>query len=239
VLDQYVKILDRNDFPFGQCGEGIQDYLWYFHEVEEMNPYFRGLGVVLYRLVYIRSKVIQYWADLCESWAKPFMTLSINMAKGALSSIAMGDIKSAEDRVTAWLETLEAARSRHAIVKDMNDKIEILEHGTTGNNIIRELLSYVDERIQNIFLGGSLSTGTGKGVGSYALGEVHAEQTEYLVQYSRSRLEDVLARGILDDLVWKNRENFRQLGISVPKPGEVQLKIQARKEESDGKRSRS
>ena len=213
-VDLYVRLWDRSENPDALHGEGIQDYMWYIHEKEELNPYYRGLGVILYRLVYIRSKIIQYWADLCESWAKPFFTLSLNLAKGAISSIAMGDIKSADARIKEWLSVLESARSRHAIVKDINDKMEILEHGSTGNNILREFLIYVDEKIQNIFLGASLTTGTGKGVGSYALGEVHQEQTHQLVAYSRERLREVLLRELVEDLVFQNSNTLQMLGIA-------------------------
>lgn len=225
--DQYIRLWDRSENPEAAHGEGVQDYMWYIHEKDELNPYFRGLGVVLYRLVYVRSKIVQYWAELCESWARPFITLSINMAKGALSSLQMNDIKTADERIQEWLDVLEAARGRHAIVKDSNDKLEILEKGSTGNNILREFLNYLDEKIQNVFLGASLTTGTGKGVGSYALGEVHQEQTHYLIAYSKERLCEVLMREFVEDLVYQNRNTLKMLGIEPAADG---LKVTLQRE---------
>lgn len=230
LADAYVKILDRHEHPTVPDGNGIQDYVWYFHEREEINPYFRGIGEVLYPLAYIKKLCVQYWADLAESWAKPWMVLMLDMVKGAMSAMSGEEYKSAPEIISAWLEALENARSRHALVVDKSDKLDIIEKGTTGNNILRELVEYIDHAITQILIGSELITEAGS-TGSYALGNIHEQQTETLTSYSRGRLQEIIAREILDDLVYQNRMNFFALGIKPPSIGEAKVKLFVRKEE--------
>lgn len=229
--DQYIKIQDRADNPLAPAGSGIQDYIWYFHEKEELNPYYRGLGQILYIIVFIKSKVLQYWADNCESWSKPWLVMAIDIAKGAINAAIGGDIKTASARVQEMLEVFEKARARHAIVVDKEDKIDFFEHGSTGTNILREFMNYADEKIQLLLLGAELTTGTGSGVGSYALGNVHRQQTETLILYSRNRLQEVLERDLIYDLLYRNRLNFYRLGMMSPEPGDVKLELYVKMEE--------
>lgn len=225
VIDKYVKVLDRNDFPGQMDGDAIQDYIWYFHEEEELNPYFRGIGAVLYPIAYAKSMVLQYWRELCEGWAKPWLVALMDLLKGSISASMGGDFKTATQRINDWLDVLEKARARHAIVMDKNDKLDVIEHGSTGNNICMQFLQYADEKIALALLGAELTTGTGAGVGSYALGNVHRQQTETLIMYSRSRLEEILLRDVVFDLLYRNRWNLYSLGISVPEPGDIEIEL--------------
>lgn len=229
--DQYIIIEDRHDNPAIAEGAALQDYIWYFHEREELNPYFRGMGQVLYPLAYIKRLALQYWGDLCESWSKPWLIMLVDIAKGAISAALGGDIKTADERVRLLLETVEKARARHAMVIDKSDQLDIQEHGSTGDNIIRDLMQYCDERIQLMLLGAELTTGTGSGVGSFALGNVHRQQTETLIMYSRSRLQEVLLRDVVNDLLYRNRMNLYRLGLDAPEPGDVELELYIEMEE--------
>lgn len=225
VPDQYIKILDRNEYPEQMEGDAIQDYVWYFHEEEELNPYFAGLGQVLYPIVYAKSLVFQYWRELCESWAKPWLVASMDMLKGSISAALGADFKTAAERITAWLDVMEKARARHGIVMDKNDKLEVVEHGSTGNNICAEFMKYADEKIALAILGAELTTSTGGGAGSFALGSIHRQLTETLVMYSRARLEEVITRDIVFDLLYRNRMNLYALGLDAPEYGDVKIEF--------------
>lgn len=224
-IDKYIILEDRSDNPNAPDGGGIQDYIWYFHEREEMSPYFRGLGQVLYVMAHVRRFCLQYWGDLCESWSKPFLTMFTSVTKGTLNALLGGDIKTATEKATILLDMMEGIRSRHCAVLDEGDKFEIKEHGTTGNNIIQDLLKYCDEKIQLFLLGAELTTGTGNGVGSYALGNVHRQQTETLIMYSRSRLQEILIRDVIFDLLYRNRMNLYRLGLYAPELGDVEFEL--------------
>lgn len=230
-IDQYIIIEDRHENPMIAEGAALQDYVWYFHEREELHPYFRGMGQVLYPLAYIKKNALQYWGDLCESWSKPWLIMLVDIAKGAISASLGGDITTANERVKQLLETVEKARARHAMVLDKADELNIQEHGSTGQNIIRELMQYCDDRIQLMILGAELTTGTGTGVGSFALGNVHRQQTETLIMYSRSRLQEVLLRDVVYDLLYRNRMNLYRLGMNAPEPGDVELELYIEMEE--------
>lgn len=225
LLDQYIILEDRADNPRAPAGGGIQDYIWYFHEREELNPYFRGLGQVLYPLAYMKKCALQYWADLCETWAKPWLVMLTNVTKGTINALLDGDIKTAREKAQLLLDVMESARARHSMVLDKDDTFEIKEHGTAGNNILKELMSYCDEKIQLLLLGAELTTGTGSGVGSYALGNVHRQQTETLIMYSRSRLQEVIVRDVIYDLLYRNRMNFYRLGFDAPELGEIEIEL--------------
>lgn len=225
VVDQYIRLFDRSENPDAPDGDGLQDYIWYFHEREELNPYFRGIGAILYPLVYIKSKLVQYWADLSESWSKPFIIAAMDLARGSISAALGGDIKTASERITQWLDVLQNARSRHAIVADKNDEITFFEHGSTGNNILQQFIDYIDNKITLLLLGAELTTGTGEGTGSYALGNVHRQQTETLIMYSRNRIQETLEHELLRDLIFRNRMNFYRLGFDVPESGDLKLEL--------------
>lgn len=229
--DQYICLEDRHDNPAASDGGGLQDYIWYYHEQEEQSPYFRGLGQVLYPYAYIHKCGLQYWADLCESWSKPFIAIFTDLTKGTINALLSGDIKTAEEKARILLETCEGIRARHTAVLDKGDTFEVKEHGSTGNNIIKDLMDYCDDKIKLLFLGAELTTGTGSGVGSYALGNVHRQQTETLIMYSRSRLQEVLLRDIIYDLLYRNRINFYRLGFAAPEIGDIKFRIYTEAEE--------
>jgi len=229
LVDSFVVLEDKAIEPYAELS--VQDFIWYIHEWEELNPYHRGLGDILYHLAYIKSKVIQYWADLCESWSKPFMTVFIDAAKAAINAALGTGFPSAEARVNKIISDFESARSRHMVVMDKSDKIEFNEAGSTGNNILSDLMNYADTKIQLAILGAELTTGA-PSVGSYALGQIHRGATQSIIQYNRLRLEEVLARDLVYDFILRNRKNFVAMGMDIPTPGEIKFKIRVQTEEN-------
>ncbi len=65
---------------------------------------------------------------------------------------------------------------------------------------------------------------------------VHRQQTETLIMYSRSRLQEVFARDIIYDLLYRNRINFYRLGFAAPEIGDVKFRIYTEAEEQRRKR---
>lgn len=229
-IDQYIILEDLAQNPLAASGTAVQDYLWFMHMQEELSPYFEGFGDVLYHLVFIKSKVIQYWADLCESWAKPFMTIMIDLAKNMIdANLGPGFVSNAQ-RIADLLSTFEKTRSKHIAVLDSSDKIDFHEHGSTGQNILRELLDYCDQKISLLLLGAELTTTT-PGAGSYKLGVVHKEATDTIILYNRKRLEEVLNKDLLFDFLIRNRMNLAAMGLKIPEVGEIKIKIKMDMEE--------
>jgi hypothetical protein len=225
----YVVLEDRSIIPTAEYA--VQDYIWYIHEYEEMNPYFRGFGEILFPLCYMKSKIIQYWADLCESWAKPFLTVMIDAAKASFNAALGSGLATAQERINEIFDAFEKARSRHMVVMDSSDKMEYHERGSAGNNIIKDLLGYIDEKIQLLILGAQLTTQT-EGTGSYALGQIHRGATQSIIQYNRIRLCEVLLQELVMDFLWKNRLNLFIAGVEkFPSLHDIKLQIQVESEE--------
>jgi phage gp29-like protein len=127
-------------------------------------------------------------------------------------------------------EVIAAARARHSIVIDKNHDLQWKEHGSTGNNIIAELINYCDSKIQLLILGAQLTTSAIAG-GSYALGQIHRGELQSIVQYNRIRQEEVLDRDLVMDFFRRNFLEISALGLPMPEPGDLKCKIRVEKEE--------
>lgn len=214
-VDQYIKILDRNFYPDAPSGDCYQDYIWYYHELEETNPYFRGFSGVLYKLAYIKSKTLEYWAALGEAWGEPLIQATIDVYKGVIDADLGNDSFVQLSRKTEkWVEMLKRAKQTRCLVVDKDDDIHLHQPGSTGTNILQDLVMLIDKKINMLFLGAELTTAAGKGEGSYALGNVHREKTQAIIDYARDREQETLKKEIIWDLLFQNRENFALLGYT-------------------------
>lgn len=229
-FDAYQVIEDRAENPNAPLA--LQDYAFLYHTTEELYPYFRGFGDVLYDLAAIKTNCMTYWGNLAESWSQPFLTIFANLMKGSFNASSGTGFPTENERKNAILEESKKWRARHvAIFGDSSEKLEWNEHGNSGSNIIRELVEYCDKKIQLIFCGTELSTGAGGGQGSYALGAVHKQEFDTIIQYNRSRLCEVLAVDIAYDFLLRNRWNLYELGIRLPRPRDVEIAITVDAEE--------
>lgn len=226
TYDNYVILEDRSVNPMAPDGCAMQDYVWYVQMHEEMSPYYEGFGEVLYTFCYIKSKTLQYWGDLAESWSKPFITASIDLAKAAVSAPLGDGYATAKQRVENILSAIEKSRARHCLVTDVGDQVSFNEHGSTGSNILRELLEYCDKQIELLILGAELTTSTSSS-GSYALGSVHKEATDSIVIYNRFRLAEVLNRDLVKDFFIRNASSLHNYGLKIPDDNEIKLRFES------------
>lgn len=224
--DQYIILENRQDNPNAEDGGALQDFLWYFHEEEENFPYHKGLASVVFPWVYAKRRVVQYWADLCESWAKPFFMAFIDSMK-ALTTGSLGEgYRTHADQVNKILDVFESARARHAAVFDKDTKIDVHESGSVGSNILREFVEIADKKIEKQFLGADLTTSvSSKGGASYALGAIHSNKTEMAVSYSRNRSIATWKKQFLLELCWYNRLHLYTLGLDMPKLSDFELRF--------------
>lgn len=230
--DRYVVILDRNEYPNYE-GPMLQDYLWNFFEYEELEPYYRSLGQVLFRLAYMKSHVIQYWGDLCESWSRPWMTVESDVSKGSLDAGETGfGFEGWEQRADELIRVLEKQKARHILVTDKDaDKLQIHEHGSVGNNIQQQFLEYADEKIQKIILASELTTGTGSGAGSFNMASIHRESQEAKAMYARSGIEEMYSAQLLNEFFYRNERNLNKMAIKKPRLNEVKAEFYIEVEE--------
>lgn len=230
--DQYQVMVDRNNDEDSES-LAVQDFLWYVHEYEELSPYFQGFGDILYPLAYIKNKAWQYWADLCESWSKPFLLAQIDVMRGVYDAIAGNGMVTESERKEKIIQEMETWRARHVAIADKNDVIQWHEHGSSGTNVISQLMDECNKQIKLIFFGTELSTGTGQGQGSYALGAVHKEASDTIITYNRTRLAETIQLDLIHDFLWRNRKNLEILGIKMPEPFDIELEITVDSEQAE------
>lgn len=210
--DGYVILEDRAINPRVEDGYGLQDYIWMFNEFEESSPYFRGYINIVYKLVYVKNKIIQYWAELCEYYGGPMLSGSIDLNKAGMNYSIDGQ-GTAAARQAQLLKVLQDMRARRAFVMAQGDQVKVLENGSIGTNVLRELTEYIDSQIMLLILGAELSTKSGSS-GSYALGEIHKDQTITTTLYYRNRLLEALQRDLVRDFLIRNSYKiYADLGI--------------------------
>ena len=229
LYDQYIILEDRSKVKNIEEGAGVQDYCWYISQWEELSPYFRGVGEVIYPLAYMKKKLLQYYGDLCESWATPFLTVILNTMKGAITSNMGGGFTTLADRVSTVITAMENAKSRHIAVLDEGDKLEYHEHGSTGQNLIQAFVDYIDKRIVLQLLGTELTTGASSH-GSYAQADVHRGMGETVIAYRRHRLEEFNKIDILQDIIIRNSGNFVAMNLPTPNIADIEFTFESRKE---------
>jgi hypothetical protein len=239
-FDQYVILEDRAYEPDAYLA--LQDFVFMWHTEEESSPYYKGLGEVVYGAAYLKRQVVQYWAALCEHFGRPIAIAQIKTIKAAFDAATKlgSGSHNATTVINNYIELIEKMRARHAAVIPDHDRLEFREAGSIGNNILREFLEYWDSQIQLYILGSELPTRT-DGIGSYALGEVQAEQLNDIIAYDRGNIEETITEDLLYDIYVRNKYNFLLHGIKFwPGPGKVKFKIKAKKEpKDDGQRQRT
>jgi hypothetical protein len=228
--DSYWILEDRNVEIDIEDGAGIQDYIWYLNEFEELEPLGRGLGNILYHLVYIKSRLIQYWSDVSETWYKPWLTGVLDAQLGSLDAALGEGFAKFNERVNEYLDILDQMRARQVLVHPKTDEIKFHEVSGTGENIIEKFIKYIDEKIQLAILAAELTTGA-PSVGSYALGQIHRGATQSVVKYNRIRLQEILERDLIYDFLHRNRIQLLKLGIPMPRKSQIKLEIMVEAEE--------
>ena len=178
AYDGYIRIIDRAQNPNYE-GPQVQDFVWFFWETEPTFPMYRGGGQVLYKLVYIKDKLLNLWSTLCEKYSHPFVVALIDTMRSALAATDIGaGFVSADERMVKLLEKIDAMVAGNSLVLDKNaDDVRFHDMKLTGSNVIEDYVKYIDKKINNFVVGASLSTGEGEGKGSYAMQSGHRAVT--------------------------------------------------------------
>jgi len=228
--DQYVILEDKNKSPLAK--HYTQQYMWLRYEYEETSPYGKGLGEIMYTLSYMKKSVLQQWAELGEKWGQPMLIATINAVKAAFNAATYGGggMIDANKLMSTYLDILENMRSRHVACKSEDDKIEVHQAGATGENILHQLVTYIDQKIELLILGASLTTST-HGYGSYGQSQTHKSVTEAIVQYNQELLQEIITRDLIYEFYLRNRINMLALKIKWPGVAGIKFKIKVERED--------
>lgn len=116
-----------------------------------------------------------------------------------------------------YLRMLENMRSRHVLVTDNADNVEVITPSGEGWQLLSDVRQELRQTITTLILSANLTTTATEG-GSYALGEIQENSTEALIQFDRELLEECITDGLLGAIWWNNWPNLVELQIAEEQP---------------------
>ena len=179
--------------------------------VKGNNPYGLGLGSRLFWPVLFKREGISFWLHFLEKFAGP--TVVGKTPYGMLT-----------DEQLKLLRSLEAARTASAITVPIGTEIELLEATRSGSVTYEQWLNYWDRQISICVTGETLTTQVSEAGGSRALGEVHQEVFEQLVDADADHLADTFRETLLTWIL-----DYNLPGAAVPSV----WRVRARNEKAD------
>jgi hypothetical protein len=178
----------------------------FYQKTEDTLNYGRGLLDAMHYYQQSKVRVLQEGLSAAERFGQGFI-------KAAVDSLRSGSSDETNDQIAKeYLSQIERHRARHAFVHAKEDEVSVLGGFGEGWQLIKELLSYLDNSLRTLVLGSNLPTAA-TGGGSFALAEIQENSTEALVQFDRDLMGETLTRDLVG-LVWSlNVRNLRALGL--------------------------
>lgn len=202
-------------------GEELPDRKFIVHRVgvKGNNPYGLGLGTRLFWAVLFKREGISFWLHFLEKFAGP--TIVGKTPYGMLS-----------EEQSRLLNSLAAAKTASAITVPIGTEIDFLEATRSGSVSYEQWLAYWDRQISICVTGETLTTQVDQGGGSRALGEVHQEVLDLLVDSDGDHLADTLRETLVRWLV-----DYNFPGAAVPsvwrvRPKNEKAQAETRKEKA-------
>ncbi|MBC9246731.1 DUF935 family protein [Paracoccus sp. 11-3] len=162
------------------------------------NPYGLGLGTRLFWAVLFKREGVAFWAHFLEKFAGP--TVVGKTPYGLLT-----------EEQNKLLRTLTDVRTSSAVTVPIGTDVEFLEASRSGSVTYEQWLAYWDRQISICVTGETLTTQVGESGGNRALGEVHQEMLELLVDSDGDLLADTLREQLLRWIV-----DYNLPGAAVP-----------------------
>ncbi|MCZ6507591.1 MAG: DUF935 family protein [Acidobacteria bacterium] len=177
---------------------------------------------------YAKTHVFQESLTAVERFAQGIVHAKIDGARDAGTGLPNQQL------IAEWQSTLEDLMSRHVLVSDKHDDIEIIKGNAEGYQLLSEMRQELKNTIYTLVMGANLTTAADGG-GSYALAEVQENSTQALIQYDRETLQETLTEDLLGCVWAKNWPNLMELGIAheCPEFSVTQEKIQDPKERAE------
>lgn len=188
--------------------------------VKGNNPYGLGIGSRLFWPVLFKREGVSFWLHFLEKFAGP--TVVGKTPYGTLT-----------DEQNKLLNTLVRARTASAITVPIGTDIEFLEASRSGSVSYEQFLNYWDRQISICVTGETLTTQVSQSGGNRALGEVHQEMLDLLVDSDA----DLLSETLRDQLVrWIVEYNMP--GAALPyvwrvRPKNEKAEAESRKTKAD------
>lgn len=159
--------------------------------VQGNNPYGLGLGTRLFWAVLFKREGVTFWLHFLEKFAGP--TVVGKTPYGMLT-----------DEQNKLLQALERAATASAITVPIGTDVEFLEATRSGSVTYEQWLNYWDRQISICVTGETLTTQVSEAGGSRALGEVHQEILDLLVDSDGDEVSETLRETLIRWIVEYN-----------------------------------
>ncbi len=194
IVARQVVVHDPRRFAFGpdwqprlltreSARDGLalpeRKFMVHRHGAKGNNPYGLGLGSSLFWPVLFKREGIAFWLHFLEKFAGPTVVGKIPYGMPS------------EDQVRL-LNNLASTRTSSAILVPIGTEVEFLEASRSGSVTYEQFLAYWDKQISLRVTGETLTSQVTEGGGNRALGEVHQEMLDQLVDSDADLLTDTL-----------------------------------------------
>ncbi|MDZ7822987.1 MAG: DUF935 family protein [Ahrensia sp.] len=203
-------------------GQELPDrkFITHRHGVKGNNPYGLGLGTRLFWPVLFKREGIAFWMKFLDKFAAPTL----------LAEVPYGLLPEMQNQL---LQSLASWTSSAAMTVPMGTKVGFLEASRSGSVTYEEWARYWDAQMSICVLGETLTTDT-QGVGSQALGNVHAQMLDMLVDADGDLLSTTLRQTMLQWLV-----DYNFPGAKVPQVWRVRASNELANAETDSAKAKA
>lgn len=201
----------RQEFVVETIEDSVQTIRHTYQDDQATLGHGRALREALGWWWYAKEHVFQESLQAVERFAQGIVSAKIDGGRDAETGLPNTEL------IRAWQDVLEDLRSRHVLVYDKDDEVEMVKMDGQGWQMLGEIRQELRSTIFTLILGANLTTSANEG-GSYALAEVQENSTEALVQFDRETLEETLTDDLLGCVWYKNHANLWELDIIEDKP---------------------
>lgn len=166
--------------------------------VKGNNPYGLGLGSRLFWAVLFKREGITFWLHFLEKFAGPTV----------VGKTPVGVLPEEQNKL---MRSLASVRTSSAITVPIGTDVSFLEAARSGSVTYEQWLAYWDRQISICVTGETLTTQVGDSGGNRALGEVHQEMLDLLIDSDGDMLAGTLRETLLRWIV-----EYNMPGAAVP-----------------------
>lgn len=162
----------------------VRDVILYTFNPYRNLPHGRGLARICFKNTWSMEQAIRWWGIAVKRHGSPFL-------EGRVTNRA---------RMGRFLNMLMAVEEGAPLVYASDqDGAEIKVHYPPGGTLdgFEKFLTWNERQIMQTFFGSNLTSGTGDGAGSYALGAVHERSRDFMFSGPRNDIQGQFTRQVL------------------------------------------
>lgn len=201
----------KTDFIPETVGDGMRTIRHVYQDDQATLGHGKALREALGWVWYAKTHVMEETLMAVEKFAQGTLHARVDMLQHSDPDKPNSEI------VADYVALLEDMRSKHILVTDKADEIELLPGNADGWQLLDLMEKKLKSSVMTLVLGANLTTSANEG-GSYALASVQENSTEMLVQYDRETLEETLSDDLFGWVWWANHPNMVDLGLADDKP---------------------